>query len=398
VSRHLLVCDRTRQRRGLRSLGSALLAFLGAIPLAGQQPSPYHVATAELVARGRQALSVCNGLFTSGRTLDQIYAGELRADGGQPLPPSRMDIDRQRRTVAVGVGDASTAVPVMRAAYREGVGCVVMAPNQTFAQVDSLPELRLAAPPGDPATTPWPDGDLLPNAPFPSDVRRAALDEAGNWAFDRTGHGGHAGQVTLSLLVVHHGRILYERYAPGVDMRTRTRTWSTAKSVAATLVGIAAGQGLLELDAPLPFDWPPNELNEVGARVGSRSPMVASVEWPPANYARAADPRRRITLRHVLNMSSGLYPVDNEYNDVYGSGLSYFAGSSSALGARDRGVVREPGTVWDYENYDACSVFLHSARSSRTSAPTWNFLDVRCSIESGCETRWPVSIGSATSS
>jgi CubicO group peptidase (beta-lactamase class C family) len=233
-----------------------------------------------------------------------------------------------------------------------------MAPHQTVADVDSLPELRLPPLPGDPATTPWPDGDLLPDTAFPTDVRRSALAQAGNWAFDRTRYGGHAGQVTLSLLVVHHGRILYERYAPGVDVHTRTRTWSTAKSIASTLVGVAVGRGLLELDSPLPFDWPPDELNEIRTRVKNRSPMVGAIDWPPTGYERAADPRRRITLRHVLNMSSGLYPVDNEYNDVYGSGLSYFGGWSSTLVARDRGLVREPGTVWDYENSDALLAVL----------------------------------------
>jgi CubicO group peptidase (beta-lactamase class C family) len=52
-------------------------------------------------------------------------------------------------------------------------------------------------------------------------------------------------------------------------------------------------------------------------------------------------------------MSSGLYPVDSlgmEY--VTGSGMSYWAGASSAEGARQRGLVRKPGSYWDYENYD----------------------------------------------
>jgi CubicO group peptidase (beta-lactamase class C family) len=35
-----------------------------------------------------------------------------------------------------------------------------------------------------------------------------------------------------------------------------------------------------------------------------------------------------------------------------GSGLAYWAGASSVAGARRRGLVREPGTFWDYENYD----------------------------------------------
>jgi CubicO group peptidase (beta-lactamase class C family) len=52
-------------------------------------------------------------------------------------------------------------------------------------------------------------------------------------------------------------------------------------------------------------------------------------------------------------MSSGLYPVDSfgmEY--ATGSGLAYWAGFSSSVGARSRGLIREPGTFWDYENYD----------------------------------------------
>ncbi len=130
-------------------------------------------------------------------------------------------------------------------------------------------------------------------------------------------------------MVVHRGQILHERYTPGVDMTTRTRTWSTAKSIAVTLIGMLADQGKMELDEPLGF------------------------EWLPEQAAPETDPRRAITLRHVLNMSSGLYTVDSrglEY--ATGSGLSYWAGASSIHGARDRGLIRAPGTSWDYENYD----------------------------------------------
>jgi len=77
------------------------------------------------------------------------------------------------------------------------------------------------------------------------------------------------------------------------------------------------------------------------------------LEWLPRASAPEKDPRRAITLRHVLNMSSGLETVDNgglEY--ATGSGMSYWAGASSVRGALNRGLIREPGTNWDYENYD----------------------------------------------
>jgi CubicO group peptidase (beta-lactamase class C family) len=51
-------------------------------------------------------------------------------------------------------------------------------------------------------------------------------------------------------------------------------------------------------------------------------------------------------------MSSGLDPVDNGRCAAVGSCLSYFGGASSVAGALARGLVSQPGTRWDYENYD----------------------------------------------
>ncbi len=278
----------------------------------------------DMIRYGQQALFMCNGLFTSNRTLEQVFKQDL-AYLPQPVgTPSGGDyvIDEGRRAVAIGAGNGT---PIMRAAFREGIGCIIMAPDQTFEDIDSLPELDMAPPPGDPTTIAWPDGDLTDYVPLPHGVDETTLSAASDWAFDRESEE----QVTLSLMVIHDGHILHERYAPGVDVTTRTRTWSTAKSIAGTLIGMLVDKGQLSLDKPLGFDW---------------YPKVSSGQ---------SDPRSAITLRHVLNMSSGLYPIDNgglEY--ATGSGLAYWAGASSIHGMRNPGLIREPGTYWDYENYD----------------------------------------------
>ena len=311
-----------------RILGTALaftLAFSVA-PLARQEREPYDYWRVQraMIERGQQAILMCNGLFTSNRTIEQVFAQELaylREPVGTPAGGDYV-VDRARRAVAIGKDDG---VPVMRAAFRTGIGCVVLAPDQTFADIDSLPQLTTPPPPGDPAQTPWPDGDLVAKQSLPAGVDAAALQAASDWTFTRES----PEQVTLSLLVVHQGRIVHERYAPGVEMTTRTRTWSTAKSIAVTLIGMLADQGKLALDEPLGF------------------------EWLPRGRGQVRDPRSAITLRHVLNMSSGLETVDNgglEY--ATGSGMAYWAGAGSVDGARNRGLIREPGTSWDYENYD----------------------------------------------
>jgi CubicO group peptidase (beta-lactamase class C family) len=167
-------------------------------------------------------------------------------------------------------------------------------------------------------------GDVVEEGPLPRGVDAGALAAASDWAFERE----TPEQVTLSLLIVHGGQIIHERYAPGVNMSTKTRTWSTAKSIAVTLIGMLVDQGQMSLDEPLGIEWLPE----------SRSPQF--------------DPRNKITLRNVLNMSSGLYTENNSIEYSTGSGLAYWAGASIVNGARDRGVIHEPGTFWDYENYD----------------------------------------------
>ena len=310
-------------RRLLVAVVSAALLFT--VSLVGQQSETYDYwrHQRQMVRQGQQAIFMCNGLFTSNRTLEQIFEQEL-AFLPEPIGDPRggdYEVDYNRKGIVVGSGRHA---PKMRAAFREGIGCVILPPDQTLANTDQLPLLDLPYPDDDPANTPWPQGDLVTSTTLPSYIDASALEAASDWAFDRES----PEQVTLSLLILHRGNIIHERYAPGFNMGTRTRTWSTAKSIASTLIGMLVDQGKLSLDEPLGFPFLPES-------------------------AGGDDPRAEITLRHVLNMSSGLEAVDNrglEY--AIGSGLSYWAGASSSVGARSRALIREPGTNWDYENYD----------------------------------------------
>ena len=312
----------------MRNFLAALIALALLLPAltSAQQEEKYDYwrFNRDMIQYGQQAFLTCNGLFTSNRTLEQVFDQEL-AFLRQPVGTASggdYAVDKERRAVTIG---ASGGTPQMRAVFREGLGCVILAPDQTLKDIDSLPTLDMAPPPGDPATTPWPDGDLIDSDAVPSYVDATALQAASDWAFDRES----PEQVTLSFLVVQGGQIIHERYAPGVNVTTKTRTWSTAKSIAVTLIGMLVDEGRMALDEPLGFDW-----------------------FPRAS-APESDLRSAITLRHVLNMSSGLYPVDNaglEY--ATGSGLAYWAGASSVRGARNRALIRGPGTNWDYENND----------------------------------------------
>ena len=290
------------------------------------------------IRNGVQAVLMCNGLFTSERSLKQVFAQEL-AYLKEPIGNEQggnYQIDRKLKMVSVGGnhGDATESDnegTSISAVFRDGIGCVVLAPDQNSDDIATLPSIKIAQLKHDPATTDWPQGDLIKPLPQSNAIDQHLLDKASNWAFERA----TPEQDTLSLIVVHKGKIVHERYSDGIDVNTRTRTWSTAKSIAVTLIGMLEEQGKLTLDEPLDIDWLPKIETDQN------------------------DPRDNITLRHLLNMSSGLYPVDSfgqEY--VTGSGLSYWAGASSSTGARQRGLIRKPGTFWDYENYDTLLAVL----------------------------------------
>jgi CubicO group peptidase (beta-lactamase class C family) len=316
-----------------RLVRSTLLCLACTFPWVSQaayaETFDYFESNRQLIRNGVQAVLQCNGLYTSGRTLEQVFSQELayltdERFGGRvgTAQGGAYQVDPLLRRVTVGGGHYGTPVS---AVFREGVGCVVMGPDQSLEDIASLPESLLPYSDIAPSDVDWPDGDRIVEAVVAPELDPERLQAASDWAFNRA----TPEQDTLSLIVVHKGQIVHERYAAGITRETRTRTWSTAKSIAVTLVGILVDEGRLKLDEPLGFPWQPELLQP------------------------AQDPRNTITLRHVLQMSSGLYPVDS-FNKEYatGSGLAYWAGASSVAGMLDRGLVRQPGTYWDYENYD----------------------------------------------
>ena len=309
----------------IRNLGQivGLAAVLTALNASAQYD--YFDHNRQLIRNGVQAVLSCNGLFTSHRTIDQVFSDELAYLGERVIGTAsggNYAVNRDARWVGVGGGTDGDRV---HAVFRDGIGCIVVPPYWDMSSADELPTIDLSYR-TDTTRLPWPMGDLVTPTPLDPSISESALSAAETWAFERSS----PEQKTVSLLVLHKGEIVLERYADGFDITTRTRTWSTAKSIASTLIGMKVDSGILALDAPLAFEW-----------------------LPAIKDRPAPDPRDAITLRHALHMSSGLYPVDSfgmEY--ATGSGLAYWAGASSVDGMRNRGLIREPGTFWDYENYD----------------------------------------------
>lgn len=129
--------------------------------------------------------------------------------------------------------------------------------------------------------------------------------------------------VTLAQLVMHQGEVVSEIYGPDVTAQTTLLSWSMAKSMTHALVGIAVQDGILDIDSP-----------------------TGLPQW-------AHDGRSEITLRHLLEMRSGLSwvedYVDGDSSDVikmlFGAGKEDTAAFSIA-----QPLVSPPGTSWVYSS------------------------------------------------
>ena len=180
-----------------------------------------------------------------------------------------------------------------------------------------------------PAHAPQPAGVAWPTRGWPAGDPEPAVDALVARAFEDPSLG-----ETYAVVVVHHGRLVAERYGGALPSFTSPPTpvtattpllsWSMAKSVLHAAVGLLVDAGALDPDAPAP---------------------VAA--W------RGDDPRRGITLRHLLQMRDGLRWVE-EYVDaatsdtiemLFGAGRADVAGYAAA-----KPLAHPPGTRFNYSS------------------------------------------------
>jgi CubicO group peptidase (beta-lactamase class C family) len=172
-------------------------------------------------------------------------------------------------------------------------------------------------------------GDELPDAPLPSDVDAALLDQAARTFFsndlDRR----------AAFIVVHRGRIVKEEYGSGAHKDMQLESWSMGKSMTATFIGRLIQKGHVDLwqNAPVP-EW----------------------QFPPDN------PRADIRIADLLRMSNGLRfsgggSTPQQIAASYTSGqtdhlLGYSAPIDIFRFAASRDAEHPPNTVGRYRNSD----------------------------------------------
>ena len=262
---------------------------------------------------------MCSAVFITGLDLDFAAENvgyftapyEVRAKLGKPA------VDREHKQVHVTVPGGVTRTAV----YLGDQGCVTLPVGKdsvSFKPVtlkSSLPDASKQA---------WPMGDVLPDDPPPSGLDMAKVKEALDAAFDPP-----EGK-TAAVVVTWKGRLVAERYAPGITPQTPLESWSMGKSVTATLMGVLIQQGAYELWQPAPIP-----------------------EWQDGH-----DLRSEIRIADLLHMSSGLRIKaleDPDYDPAgtYPDHLYLYTGAVDSFHyAATRPLQWLPGKVGRYRNTD----------------------------------------------
>ena len=257
------------------------------------------------------ATTLCSAVFLTG--LDAADAAENVGWFTSP-PADRKQVvdtivDYQRQAVHLRLPSGVT-----RTAKRYGSqGCVALPIGRDsvfFTPSVVQPNLP------DPDATPWPMGDAIRPEPWPAGLDSLRIAAAVDAAFDPEA-------MTLGFVVTWRGRIVGERYAPGIGVRTPLESWSMGKSLTGALMGVLIHQGAYELWQPAPIP-----------------------EWQ-----RPGDPRQAIRIGDIMRMSSGLRiraPQDPDYDPALGypDHLYYYTSTANTFEwAATRPLQWPPNTV-----------------------------------------------------
>ncbi len=268
---------------------------------------------------GLQAKILCSEVFVAGRDPGQVMAQEL----------SSANLHPEVHTVAAGMeaGGQQAAFAEKgdirrRAVFRGNLGCALQPDSEAATRTGS----SLAFSGRD-------NGAFLHEDT--ASINPAALARLRNTvAAAFADPDPDKPQRTRAILVVRENTILAEQYAPGFDQATPIASYSMGKALTNALIGILIERGQLTLDTPLKLP-----------------------QWRGENDGRA-----RITVRHLLHMTSGLDAEKQGRRDMGSRAMSALFGSIDAEAYALNSPLREPpGTAWWYSNANTF-VLLHLVR------------------------------------
>jgi CubicO group peptidase (beta-lactamase class C family) len=266
------------------------------------------VVTFPPIMSGMAAKTMCSCVFVAGRTAESVVQKELQVFPG--LSKAEIKFTEDSTVSAKILWKTSKAI------FRKGLGCTLLAEGDEHKirnQKINLPAQPLV----NQDTIPWPSGNIT-NDSIPSGIKNDILLKTLDDAFFEQDPSKPLN--TLAIVVVHDGKIIGERYAPGFYHYSRLMGWSMTKSITNSLIGILVKDGKLKTELPAPVsDW-------------------------------ENDDRKNITLSNLLQASSGLEWSESYFVPTSSFHRMFIHSDDKAAFARGMALKNQPGEHFLYSS------------------------------------------------
>ena len=273
----------------------SVFGIIGAVLAAAIVGGCIYLNTLMPIITGYAAKNLASAVFISGRAQEDVEALDLHFSF---IKFDKNKVDMENKTVTSRFLWAKAT-----AAYREGYGVTLLRGSRKekeafLAQKYPLPEDSYA--------------DYLESGDSAVSER---LEPIAKKLVDQQAYNG----TPFAFVVLHQGKVVAERYREGFSAQTQLLSWSMGKSFTNALTGIMAGDGLVDIHAPM--DIP----------------------------AWQGDGRKAITLSDLMQMQSGL-----QWNENYGNrsdvNLMLHREKDMGLFALSKPLEHEPGSFWYYSS------------------------------------------------
>ncbi|WGV21707.1 serine hydrolase [Pseudomonas putida] len=186
----------------------------------------------------------------------------------------------------------------------------------------------------------WPEPD------WPIDNTPLDWQAVDAYAFPARPSAERSGIRTDALLIIRDGRILYERYAAPTSAATAHLTWSISKSVLATLLGVAHGEGRFQLQDPVSRFYPAMQAHP-GVRMADLLHWASGLDWQE-DYEYAPLKSSVVAMLYTRGREDmAAYTAAREAVASPGQRFRYSSGDSNLLAATLRGML-DAGQYHDY--------------------------------------------------
>ncbi|UJR11179.1 hypothetical protein I4U23_015360 [Adineta vaga] len=254
---------------------------------------------------------ICSSIFIAGHNENQQRAEDLAFF---PLNYATFMVNYTELSVT---GSLFGLAP-RKAIYRNGLGATLIN-DFTEEQIHTQPFKIATLPNVNQDNILWPMGNQILDNQYPSNVNQTLVENVIDTLFiekDPTNL-----LRTRAVVVVYDGKLIAERYGSGYSSSTKFLGWSMTKSITSALIGILVKDKKLSIDesAPVP-------------------------EWNNTD-----DPRHSITIKHLLQQTSGLDFAEDYYTNSDVTQMLFSTGDMAAFAA-SHSLKYKPGNYCYYSS------------------------------------------------